>query len=196
MWRRTSSFSSEPSLNCTELPIINESIHPIIFTGNTNNIHNHSYDSLNDEEEEKIKLPIFKTSQLRLLNRFRNYRIPASYSVRSTSNVNCNFNCGTKHKMKKEKHLCCQTKNCEAEYLTTSCSVINKWKVFLVKPHDHMVLSEYHNIDRGFDEWFKPKINEFLKKRITAPNYINTELLNVFIQNISCSLLLYLFIFY
>ena len=65
-----------------------------------------------------------------------------------------------------------------------------------VKPHNHMVLSEYHNIDRGFDEWFKPKINEFLKKRITAPNYINTELLNVFIQNISCSLLLYLFIFY
>jgi hypothetical protein len=137
MWRRTSSFnssvvSSEPSLNCTELSIINESIHPIIFTGNTNNIHNHSYDSLNDEEEEKIKLPIFKTSQLRLLNRFRNYRIPASYSVRSTSNVNCNFNCGTKHKMKKEKHLCCQTKNCEAEYLTTSCSVINKWKVFVI----------------------------------------------------------------
>jgi len=140
MWRRTSSFnssvvSSEPSLNCTELSIINESIHPIIFTGNTNNIHNHSYDSL--------------TSQLRLLNRFRNYRIPASYSVRSTSNVNCNFNCGTKHKMKKEKHLCCQTKNCEAEYLTTSCSVINKWKVFLVKPHNHIVLSAYNKIVVG-----------------------------------------------
>ena len=59
------------------------------------------------------------------LKRFRNYRIPASYSIRSTKNVICNFVCGTKHKMKKEKHLCCKTKNCEAEYLITSCSVLN-----------------------------------------------------------------------
>ena len=33
-------------------------------------------------------------------------------------------------------------------------------------------------MDRGFDEWVKPKINEFLKKRITAPNHIYTELLS------------------
>ena len=33
-------------------------------------------------------------------------------------------------------------------------------------------------MDRGFYEWFKPKINEFLKKRITAPNHIYTELLS------------------
>jgi hypothetical protein len=40
-------------------------------------------------------------------------------------------------------------------------------------------LSAYiYNLDRGFDEWFKPKINEFLKKRITAPNHIYTELLS------------------
>jgi hypothetical protein len=91
------------------------------------------------------------------LKRFRNYRIPASYSIRSTKNVICNFVCGTKHKMKKEKHLCCKTKNCEAEYLTTSCSILNQWRVFLVKPHNHIVLSSYNNIDRGFDEWFEPK---------------------------------------
>jgi hypothetical protein len=69
MWRRTSSFnssvvSSEPTLNCTELSIINESIHPIIFTGNTNNIHNHSYDSLNDEEEEKLNCQYLKQVNL------------------------------------------------------------------------------------------------------------------------------------
>jgi len=40
----------------------------------------------------------------------------------------------------------------ERSDLTTSCAVINKWKVFLVKPNNHMVLSAYHNIDRGFDE--------------------------------------------
>jgi hypothetical protein len=57
--------------------------------------------------------------------------------------------------MKKEKHLCCQTNNCEGEYLTTSCSVLNQWKVFLVKPHI-IVLSAYiYNLDRGFDEWFR-----------------------------------------
>jgi len=138
MWQRTSSFNAtvvEPTLNCTELSIISEDSQPFIFTGNNNSVQDYSYDSLNEEEEEKVQLPVFKTSQLRLLNRFRNYRQPASYSVRSTNNVNCNFMCGTRHKMKKEKHLCCQTNNCEGEYLTTSCSVLNQWKVFLVKPH-------------------------------------------------------------
>ena len=138
MWQCTSSFNAtvvEPTLNCTELSIIAEDSQPFIFTGNNNSVQDYSYDSLNEEEEEKVQLPVFKTSQLRLLNRFRNYRQPASYSVRSTNNVNCNFMCGTRHKMKKEKHLCCQTNNCEGEYLTTSCSVLNQWKVFLVKPH-------------------------------------------------------------
>ena len=138
MWQRTSSFNAtvvESTLNCTELSIIGEDSQPFIFTGNNNSVQDYSYDSLNEEEEEKVQLPVFKTSQLRLLNRFRNYRQPASYSVRSTNNINCNFMCGTRHKMKKEKHLCCQTNNCEGEYLTTSCSVLNQWKVFLVKPH-------------------------------------------------------------
>ena len=135
MWQRTSSFNAtvvEPTLNCTELSIIaDEDSRPFIFTGNNNSVQDYYYDSLNEEEEEKVQLPVFKTSQLRLLNRFRNYRQPASYSVRSTNNVNCNFMCGTRLKMKKEKHLCCQTNNCEGEYLTTSCSVLNQWKVFL-----------------------------------------------------------------
>ena len=65
-------------------------IQPIIFTGNKTNILDHSDDSLNDDDE-KILLPIFKTSQLRILNRFRNYRIPASYSIRSNS-ISVNFN--------------------------------------------------------------------------------------------------------
>ena len=41
-------------------------------------------------------------------------------------------------------------------------------------------MSAYNNLDRGFYEWFKPKINEFLKKRITAPNHIYTLLLSEF----------------
>ena len=58
----------------------------LFFNGNNNRVQEYSYDSLN-EEEEKVQLPVFKTGQLRLLNRFRNYRQPASYSVRSTNNV-------------------------------------------------------------------------------------------------------------
>jgi len=108
MWQRTSSFNAtvvEPTLNCTELSIIAKDSRPFIFTGNNNIVQDYSYDSLNEEEEEKVQLPVFKTSQLRLLNRFRNYRQPASYSVRSTNNFNCNFMCGTRHKMKKESML-------------------------------------------------------------------------------------------
>jgi hypothetical protein len=65
MWRRTSSFNSsmvsnEPTLNCNELSIINETIQPIIFTVNKTNILDHSDDSLNDDDE-KVFLPIFKT---------------------------------------------------------------------------------------------------------------------------------------
>jgi len=81
MWQRTSSFNAtvvEPTLNCTELSIIAEVSQPFIFTGNNNSVQDYSYDSLNEEEEEeKVQLPVFKTSQLRLLNRFRNYRQPA-----------------------------------------------------------------------------------------------------------------------
>ena len=118
MRHRTSSFKTsvvEPTLNCTELSILVEASQNFIFNGNKNSVQEYSYDSIN-EEEEKVQLSVFKTGQLRLLNRFRNYRQPASYSVRSTNNVSCNFMCGTRHKMKKEKHLCCQTNNCEGEY--------------------------------------------------------------------------------
>ena len=111
MWHRSSSFNTsvvEPTLNCTELSILVEASQHFIFNGNNNSVQEYSYDSINEEEEEKVQLSVFKTGQLRLLNRFRNYRQPASYSVRSTNNANCNFMCGTSHKMKKEKHLCCQ----------------------------------------------------------------------------------------
>jgi len=108
MWQRRSSFSAsvvEPTLNCTELSIIGEDSQPFIFTGNNNSVQEYSYYSLNEKEEEKVQLPVFKTSQLRLLNRFQNYRKPVSYSVRSTNTVNCNFMCGTSHKMFTQSYL-------------------------------------------------------------------------------------------
>jgi len=77
----------EPTLNCTELSILVEASQHFIFNGNNNSVQEYSYDSINEEEEEKVQLSVFKTGQLRLLNRFRNYRQPASYSVRSTNNV-------------------------------------------------------------------------------------------------------------
>ena len=89
MWHRTSSFNTsvvEPTLNCTELSILVEASQHFIFNGNNNSAQEYSYDSIN-EEEEIVQLSVFKTGQLRLLNRFRNYRQPASYSVRSTNNV-------------------------------------------------------------------------------------------------------------
>jgi len=109
MSQRRSSFNAsvvEATLNCTELSIIGEDSQTFIFTGNNNSVQEYSYYSLNEKEEEKV----FKTSQLRLLNRFQNYRKPVSYSVRSTNTVNCNFMCGTSHKMFTQSYLYRATK--------------------------------------------------------------------------------------
>jgi hypothetical protein len=63
-----------------------------------------------------------------------------------------------------------QYDDCEAEYLTTSYSVLNQKEIFILKPR-HIILSAYNNINRDLDEWFKTKINKFRKKLIITANH-------------------------
>jgi hypothetical protein len=83
----------------------------------------------------------------------------------------CNFN----HRMYQQYKKCCEEPNCPVEYRVNYCHRINNYSVEQKHYHNHILEQSYNNLV-GMDGFWKIKISELEKARLTAPKAILNRL--------------------
>ena len=77
--------------------------------------------------------------------------------------------------MHQQYKKCCEEPNCPVEYRVNYCHRINNYSVEQKHYHNHILEESYNNLV-GMDEFWKIKISELQKARLTAPKAILNRL--------------------